>query len=140
MSLDSATMKPDHHLRIARSTDNLAALAAMYAQGLGLMLLGSFSDHDGFDGVMLGHPEQSWHLEFTSQRGHTAGRAPTEDNLLVFYLPERDEWVQRCADMLAAGFRAVPSANPYWDQRGQTFEDLDGYRVVLQNAAWTTAP
>lgn len=131
-------MKSGRHLRIARPTDNLATLAAMYAQGLGLTLLASFSDHDGFDGVMLGHPDQPWHLEFTSQRGHAAGRAPTEDNLLVFYLPERDEWEQCCQKMLSAGFRAVPSANPYWDQRGKTFEDLDGYRVVLQNAAWTT--
>jgi len=39
--------------------------------------------------------------------------------------------------MLAAGFRRVPSYNPYWEVQGQTFEDLDGYRVVLQNAAWT---
>jgi hypothetical protein len=23
------------------------------------------------------------------------------------------------------------------EAQGQTFEDLDGYRVVLQNAAWT---
>ena len=62
-------VKPDLHLRIARPTDNLAALAAMYAEGLGLTRLGSFSDHDGFDGVMLGHPDQPWHLEFTASAG-----------------------------------------------------------------------
>ena len=28
------------------------------------------------------------------------------------------------------------TANPYWEIRGRTFEDLDGYRVVLQNSAW----
>jgi len=38
--------------------------------------------------------------------------------------------------MLAAGFRAVRPQNPYWDQEGRSFADLDGYRVVLQNAAW----
>jgi hypothetical protein len=37
--------------------------------------------------------------------------------------------------MLAAGFVPVPSFNPYWDRAGLTFEDPDGYRVVLQNAA-----
>lgn len=26
------------------------------------------------------------------------------------------------------------SFNPYWDASGQTFEDADGYRIVLQNA------
>jgi len=29
-----------------------------------------------------------------------------------------------------------PTVIPYWDAHGRTFEDLDGYRVVLQNAAW----
>ncbi|WP_415750386.1 hypothetical protein [Burkholderia sp. BCC1988] len=24
----------------------------------------------------------------------------------------------------------------YWDACGQTFEDADGYRIVLQNARW----
>lgn len=28
------------------------------------------------------------HLEFTRKLGHTAGGAPTRDNLLVFYLPD----------------------------------------------------
>jgi hypothetical protein len=39
--------------------------------------------------------------------------------------------------MLAAGFRQVTSFNPYWDVRGRTYEDEDGYRIVLQNAEWT---
>ncbi len=35
--------------------------------------------------------------------------------------------------MQEAGFSLVPSYNPYWDRTGKTFEDIDGYRVVLQN-------
>ena len=38
--------------------------------------------------------------------------------------------------MAAAGFRRVPSFNPYWDLRGWTFQDRDGYRVVLQRERW----
>jgi hypothetical protein len=30
----------------------------------------------------------------------------------------------------------VRSYNPYWEEAGVTFEDPDGYRVVLQNAEW----
>jgi YycE-like C-terminal domain len=26
--------------------------------------------------------------------------------------------------------------NPYWDRKGKTFEEPDGYRGVLQNAGW----
>jgi len=30
----------------------------------------------------------------------------------------------------------VKAFNPYWDKNGKTFEDPDGYRVVLQRASW----
>jgi hypothetical protein len=110
----------------------------MYATGLGFTVLAEFHDHDGFDGIILGHPHAPYHLEFTTHRGHRVGTAPTQDHLLVFYLPDQDEWETSCARMLAAGFRRVPAYNPYWDVHGRTFEDLDGYRVVLQHAAWTT--
>ena len=123
-------------LRIARPTDNLESISAMYVQGLGLPELGRFEDHDGFDGIILGHPKSPYHLEFTCKIGHVAGSAPTEDNLLIFYVPELAEWEAACARMVSAGFRVVASFNPYWDRCGRTFEDLDGYRVVLQNSAW----
>lgn len=107
-----------------------------YRDGLGLEMLASFADHDGFDGVMLGRPGSPYHLEFTARHGHGAGRAPTEDNLLVFYLPELGEWNAAVARMVEHGFAPVPAFNPYWDRQGRTFEDPDGYRVVLQHAAW----
>jgi hypothetical protein len=123
-------------MRVARPTDNLPEIARMYQSGMGFNVLGRFDDHDGFDGVILGHAHEPYHLEFTTRRGHRAGQSPTDEHLLVFYLPRVDEWEARCAHMIAAGFRPVTSANPYWDVNGRTFEDLDGYRVVLQNAAW----
>ena len=130
-------MSAGHVLRVARPTDNLATVAAMYEEGLGFMVLAQFTDHDGFDGVILGRPQYPYHLEFTQQRGHHVGPAPTKDNLLVFYVPDRAEWEERCAGMETAGFRSIPSYNPYWDVHGRTFEDVDGYRVVLQNAPWS---
>ena len=130
-------MHRDHVMRVARPTDNLAAIADMYTRGLGLTVLATFTDHDGFDGVILGHPRHAYHLEFTSQRGHQVGTAPTQDHVLVFYIPDPRGWTEACDRMVAAGFRSVPSYNPYWDTHGKSFEDLDGYRVVLQNSAWT---
>ena len=123
-------------LRVARPTDHLQALVQMYTEGLQMPVLGHFEDHEGFDGVMLGHPGAPYHLEFTTKSGHEAGRAPTQDNLLVFYVPDRDEWLATCERMEAVGFISVPSFNPYWDKQGRSFEDLDGYRVVLQHGAW----
>lgn len=123
-------------LRIARPSDDLEALLGFYRDGLGFEILGRFDGHDGFDGVMLGHPGMPYHLEFTHAHGHAAGRAPSQDNLLIFYLPDIAAWRQAIERMRAAGHAPVPSFNPYWDCRGVTFEDPDGYRIVLQNGDW----
>ena len=124
------------HMRVARATDHIKEIVAFYRDGLGFEVIGSFTEHDGFDGVMLGHPGAQYHLEFTCQQGVTAGHAPTKENLLVFYLPDAGEWQTAVQRMRDKGYNSVPSHNPYWDHRGLTFEDADGYRVVLQNASW----
>ena len=49
---------------------------------------------------------------------------------------QRATWQAAVRRMAAAGFAPVPSYNPYWDEQGRIFEDLDGCRVVLQRAAW----
>jgi catechol 2,3-dioxygenase-like lactoylglutathione lyase family enzyme len=129
-------MKSQSILRIARPTNDLEAVTRFYSEGLGLQELYRFENHEGFDGAMFGTPGSGYHFEFTVAHGHDAGRSPTQDNLVVFYLPERAEWqasVERMKDM---GYQPVTSFNPYWDRDGVTFEDCDGYRVVLQNAAW----
>ncbi|TPL00040.1 MULTISPECIES: VOC family protein [unclassified Mesorhizobium] len=131
-------MKPHLVLRVARPTNDLAAVVRFYRDGLGLQELFRFDNHDGFDGVMLGQPGDSYHFEFTHAHNHDAGRAPTADNLVVFYLPDHDAWESAVRRMKDHGYATVPSFNPYWDRQGVTFEDCDGYRVVLQNADWRT--
>jgi hypothetical protein len=121
-------------LRVARPTDHLDEVIRFYREGIGLSILGSFEDHQGFDGVMLGLPGAAYHLEFTRKHGHSAGRAPTQDNLLVFYISDKQEWLNATERMAAAGYESVASFNPYWDRLGQTYEDPDGYRVVIQNS------
>ncbi len=123
-------------LRVARPTNNLAALRHFYVEGLGLSELYAFAGHEGFDGVMIGHPHAPYHLEFTQQWGHVVPPAPTDENLLVFYLSERAEWAAAVARLQAHGYVAVPAHNAYWDRQGLTFADPDGYRVVLCQAAW----
>src|SRR5262245_61465382 len=128
-------MKSATRLRVARPTDHLADVVRFYRDGVGLTEIGSFQDHEGFDG-MLGVPGGSYHLEFTQHRDHTAGRAPTRENLLVFYLPSGQEWQAAIDRMVGAGYAPVAVYNPYWDRSGCAFEDPDGYRVVFENAAW----
>jgi len=130
-------IKKETTLRVARPTDHFDEVVRFYTEGVGLTVLGSFEDHEGFDGVMLGLAGAPYHLEFTRKRGQMACRAPTEDNLLVFYLPEKQVWQAAVDQMAAAGYQAVSPYNPYWESDGRTYEDPDGYRVVLQNATWS---
>ncbi len=124
------------HLRVARSSNDLNAAIHFYRDGLGFDVLSEFKDHDSFDGVMLGHERAAYHLEFTKNHGAIAPIAPDKEQLLVFYLPDKDEWTRAVARILSIGCTAVPPVNPYWNRMGQTFEDPDGYRVVLQHGSW----
>lgn len=127
---------PVQHVRVARPTNNIQELLPFYRDALGLSILGSFTDHDGFDGIMLGFPDFSFHLEFTVQHGITVPPAPTRENLLVLYYPDPAEWQAVVNRFIRFGFQPVASHNPYWDIRGKTFADVDGYRVVLQQTSW----
>lgn len=108
----------------------------MYVAGLGLEEIGRFEGHGGFDGVMLGAIGLDYHFEFTACRAHPVEPCPTPEDLVVFYHPDPDDWRESCARMLESGFVEVQPYNPYWSRLGRTFEDPDGYRVVLQNASW----
>lgn len=89
-------------LRVARPTDSIEVLKSFYVDRLGLKMLYKFSDHDGFDGLMVGVPECPYHSEFTKKYGHSVGSAPTTDNLLVFYLPDVVEWEQAIQPILGS--------------------------------------
>jgi len=118
---------------------NLASTTAMYCRGLNLRVIGRFENHDGFDGVMLGVAGADYHFEFTHSRSHPVPPAPALEHLAVFYIPSALEWQATCTSMLAAGFKQVAPFNPYWGARGRTYEDRDGYRIVLQQEKWSNA-
>ena len=123
-------------VRIARPVKNIQRSIGQYTAVLGLQLLGIFSDHDGFDGAMIGRPGEIYHFEFTVFRNHPIAPRTTPEDLCVFYLPDTKEWGNACAAMSAAGFKEVRPFNPYWRKNGRTFHDYDGYHVVLQCASW----
>jgi hypothetical protein len=130
------TMSDVPHLRIARPVTDLKRTREMYCKGLELRVLAAFAGHDGFDGVMIGNPEAPYHFEFTRCRTDPVLPRPTAEDLVVLYLPERERWTHRCDRMSAAGFREVRAFNPYWSVRGRSFEDHDGYRIVIERAVW----
>jgi catechol 2,3-dioxygenase-like lactoylglutathione lyase family enzyme len=122
--------------RVARPSRDLNASTDFYTRALGLEVLATFSDHDGIDGIVLGHANWPYHIEFTRRRRDAVVPRPTDEDLLVFYLPDRPQWDALTRRIRECGIAEVPSSNPYWNQRGLTFEDPDGYRIVLENASW----
>lgn len=124
---------PVVQFRFARPTDKLAEVVHFYCEGLGLKKIGGFENHAGYSGVMIGLPGFNYHLEFTEHEEGSPCPAPTRDNLLVFYIPEKEaieKIVERLNEM---GYASVPPENPYWQEKGVTIEDPDGWRIVLMN-------
>lgn len=122
-------------VRVARPTDKLREVVRFYRDGLGLEVIGSFEGHDGYSGVMLGLPGRDYHLEFTEHEEGSPCPAPSKDNLLVFYIPD-EEAVGRLVERLASmNHSPVAPENPYWAAKGVTFEDPDGWRVVLMKTS-----
>jgi prolyl oligopeptidase len=123
-------------MRVARACRDIEAIGAQYVGGLGFDVLSSWRDHEGFDGIILGHPRGPYHLEFIRDRKAPPPPSPHEEQLLVFYVEDDEDWPRRCESMLAAGFTVVRNANPFWEGNGRTFADLEGGRVVLHRGAW----
>lgn len=122
--------------RIARPTNNLTEVVKFYQETLGLEVLGKFEDHLGYDGVMLGMPDKTYHLEFTQHVDKTLLPKPTKENLLVFYYDNPDEYKKANERIQRTGILPVEPENPYWKGKSETYEDPDGWRVILFNGVY----
>jgi catechol 2,3-dioxygenase-like lactoylglutathione lyase family enzyme len=119
-------------LRVARHTERLDDLVRFYRDGIGLTEIGRFWDHDGYAGVFLEVPGTGAHLELTAGGSHGMP-SPHPESLLVLYLGDAQTVRTVCSRLDA---EPVVPANPYWGEHGTTFEDPDGFRVVLVPERW----
>ena len=127
---------PVTQVRMARPTDRLAEVVRFfYLDALGLEQIASFEGHAGYDGVMLALPGRRDHLEFTHYASGSPCPAPTKDNLLVFYVEDDAAIREMAARLQRHGHEPVEPENPYWAEKGLTFEDPAGWRVVLMHTA-----
>lgn len=118
-------------IRIARPTDQLKELIHFYRDGLGLKIIGSFNAHERYDGVMLGMPDASVHLEFTQHANGSPCPAPTRDNLLVFYFDDHNNYLAAVDQLRGLDAKEVEPENSYWLDKSTSFEDPDGWGIVL---------
>jgi catechol 2,3-dioxygenase-like lactoylglutathione lyase family enzyme len=123
--------QPIMQIRVARPTDKLQEVVSFYRDGLGLPVIGHFENHAGYSGVMLGMPTDRFHLEFTHADAGSPCPAPTKDNLLVFYMPDDRAYTEILKRLQDHGHSPVEPENPYWKDASLTFEDPDGWRVVI---------
>lgn len=123
--------------RIARPTNQLKEVVNFYKEGLGLQELGHFENHSGYNGVMLGLPDKTYHLEFTQQEQASPLPAPTKEHLLVLYYDNGEEYKKANDRLQNYGAHPVEPENPYWIGKSETYEDPDGWRIVLFNGTYT---
>lgn len=118
--------------RIARHTNNLNQLKSFYIDVLGFEVLGSFENHDNYNGIFIGKPQFDWHLEFT-QSNEIVEFHFNEDDALVFYPEKISEYNQLLDTVRKHNISFIKANNPYWNENGKMILDPDGYRVIISN-------
>lgn len=118
--------------RFARHTNDLVRLKTFYTNILGFELLGSFENHDNYNGIFIGKSNLDWHLEFT-QSNEKANHNFDEDDLLVFYPETIQEYEHLISKIIFEDIPFATSKNPYWNENGKMILDPDGYRIIISN-------
>ncbi|MFF8960306.1 VOC family protein [Streptomyces sp. NPDC014894] len=122
-------------IRFARPTGRFDDVLAFYREDLGLPVIASWRDHDGYDGAVFGLPGAAAQMEITQHGSPPRVPEPDPENQLVLYLRGADARDTIAARLMERGHRPVEAANPYWTRYGAVlFQDPDGWMVVL--APW----
>jgi catechol 2,3-dioxygenase-like lactoylglutathione lyase family enzyme len=118
-------------VRIARRTARLEECRRFYADQLGLPVLASFRDHDGYDGVVLGVPDAAVQLELVSTpEGGPVGEQDEEDALVLYLTADQGGALRD--RLVAAGLSLHEPANAYWRALGAVaVRDPEGRSVLV---------
>ncbi len=119
-------------LRSARHTDNLQLIADFYTSVIGLEILFSFEDHNGYSGIFLGKPNHDWHLEFTTSQDEARHNFDVDD-ILVFYPAEKAEYDDISKRIEDKNIKRIDPKNPFWNDNGIMIQDPDGFRVIVSH-------
>lgn len=118
--------------RLARHTNDLEKIKTFYVNVLGFEVLGSFENHDNYNGIFIGYPNSDWHLEFTKSDSN-ANHFSDEDDIIVLYPETILKYNTLINSILDNNISIITSKNPYWNQNGKMILDPDGFRIVVSN-------
>ena len=118
--------------RFARHTNDLEQIKSFYIDILGFELLGGFENHNDYDGVFIGKPNENWHLEFTKSEEIVLFKFNEDDNL-VFYPNNKMEFDFIMNKIQSKNIEFVEAKNPYWNENGKMILDPDGYRIIISD-------
>jgi hypothetical protein len=118
--------------RFARHTNNLEKLKTFYSKILCLEILGSFENHNNYNGIFLGKQYLDWHLEFTKSNEIVKFNF-NEDDILVFYPENIAEYNFLIENINKNNIDFIECKNTYWSINGKMILDPDGYRIIISN-------
>jgi catechol 2,3-dioxygenase-like lactoylglutathione lyase family enzyme len=118
--------------RFARHTNDLEQIKSFYIAILGFELLGTFENHNGYDGVFIGKSNENWHLEFTKTK-EVISFDFKEDDILVFYPASKTEFDLLVHKLQSHEIEFIKAKNPYWNKNGKMILDPDGYRILISD-------
>jgi hypothetical protein len=118
--------------RFARHTNDLEQIKSFYIAILGFELLGTFENHNGYDGVFIGKSNENWHLEFTKTK-EVISFDFKEDDILVFYPESKMEFDLLINKLQSHEIEFIKAKNPYWNENGKMILDPDGYRILISD-------
>ncbi len=119
-------------MRVAKHTKSISNIKDFYCRQLGFKVIGSFQDHQGYDGIFLGN-QSEYHLEFTTSEV-LPNRILDPDDLMVFYCESDEEYLK--IEETFIHYPKVETRNPYWHDKGIALLDPDGNVVVICKSNW----
>jgi predicted enzyme related to lactoylglutathione lyase len=106
---------------------------AFYHDAVGLSILSSFDEHDGYS---FGLPDGAVQLELLLHAD--VEPSPTEEDQLVLYFGSADAVAELAASIGSTGYEVTTAPNPYWAHEGAiAFVDPDGYSLILSPGSWS---
>lgn len=116
--------------RFARHTNDLVKIEKFYTEIVGLEKLGSFENHNNYNGLFLGQKNADWHLEFTTSNEKPKNKFD-EDDILVFYVNSAIELSIVKEKLKNKCLHFERPKNPYWLENGIMISDPENYKVVF---------